>query len=182
MPVAEPRLHDSSLSILQYAGAVGFCAVEYKPDPRTDTFSITEPTIGRVNLQIGTAIANGVNLPVQGYRHLMGLPQIREARPRMPRTWIHMGNDFHSARHHIARGQLTWGSYAASLWGPKAFAVWHPPEYRMALALIPHHSRRVKRLGEKVLSRVGLPLHRMHPMVRRLWPLLPIAGLASAFY
>lgn len=135
VPVAQPRLRQQSLEILRAAGAAGFCSVEYKRDPRSDVFYITEPTIGRVNLQIGTAIANGVNLPLMAYRHLLKLPALAVSRPRRPRTWVHLSRDIASARHYISKGELTWGRYLASLLGPKSFAAWRWTEFRMAAAL-----------------------------------------------
>ena len=72
VPVA--RVSDLSRTILRETGCVGLGSVEYKRDPRTDTFYIMEPTVGRANLQVGVAIANGVNIIARGYFHLIGVP------------------------------------------------------------------------------------------------------------
>lgn len=138
VPVAQPRLRQQSLEILRAAGAAGFCAVEYKRDPRSDVFYVTEPTIGRVNLQIGTAIANGINLPLMAYRHLLKLPALAVSRPRRPRTWIHLSRDIASARYYISKGELTWPRYLASLAGPRSYAAWRWTEFRMAAELTSH--------------------------------------------
>jgi D-aspartate ligase len=169
--VAEPCLEALSLEILRGSGAVGFCAVEYKRDPRTGSYSIMEPTIGRVNLQIGTAIANGANIPWAAYRHLLGLAPEAVRLPARPRTWVYLKNDFRSARYHVAQGNLTWSAYLASLGGSRAFAVWRWNEYPMALAIVPHQLARVRRY---IARRVPKPRIAFHPVLRKLYPFLTL--------
>lgn len=166
VPVLEPRLHDHSLAILRAAGAAGFCSVEYKRHPETDVFYITEPTVGRVNLQLGTATGNGVNLPAMAYRHLHALPAYPVRRPRRPRTWVHVKKDFATARHYVARGELTWFRYLASLAGPRIYPVWPRGEYAMARA--------------KALSLVARGRSWVH-LPRLAWLTAAAAGAAALF-
>jgi D-aspartate ligase len=154
VPVAEPCLDALSLEILRTSGAVGFCSVEYKRDTRTGKYFITEPTIGRVNLQIGTAVANGANIPWAAYRHLAGLPVEKTVAPAEPVMWIYLKNDIKSARFRVGQGTLTWGQYLKSLKGPKAFAVWRWGEYRMAWSIIPFQLEHLRTYLGKRLRKV----------------------------
>jgi predicted ATP-grasp superfamily ATP-dependent carboligase len=167
VPVLEPRLHDISLDILRAAGAAGFCSVEYKRHPETDVFYITEPTVGRVNLQLGTATGNGVNLPAMAYRHLMRLAPLPVRRPRRPRTWVHVKKDLRTARHYVQKGELTWLGYLASLSGPRIYPVWSAGEYRMA--------------GAKAWSIMGRARRRLVRHPRLAWLTAAAAGAASLF-
>jgi D-aspartate ligase len=174
VPVAQPSLEALSLEILRASGAVGFCAVEYKRDPRTGAYYITEPTIGRVNLQIGTAIANGSNIPWAAYRHLVGLPPEEVIAPPSPCTWVYLKNDIKSARHKVAEGSLSWSQYLASLRGPKVFAVWRSNEYRMALAIVPFQLKRISGNAVKRIRRVHTAFH---PTLRKLYPFLTLPAI-----
>ena len=69
-----PQVSALSRRILGDVGCRGFCSVEYKRDPRTGNFYIIEPTVGRVDLQLGVAIANGVDIVSRAYFHLIRRP------------------------------------------------------------------------------------------------------------
>jgi predicted ATP-grasp superfamily ATP-dependent carboligase len=177
VPVAEPALEALSLEILRTSGARGFCAVEYKRDPRSGTYHIMEPTIGRVNLQIGTAIANGANIPWAAYRHLAGLPAKAEHRPARARTWVYLKNDLKSARYHVAQGNLSWSGYLGSLAGRRAFAVWRWNEYPMALAILPHQVARVRRFIARRTHALAARLPVLKPLLRKIYPLLSLPAI-----
>jgi predicted ATP-grasp superfamily ATP-dependent carboligase len=143
---------DLSLEILRATDAVGFCSVEYKRDPRTDLFYITEPTIGRVNLQIGTAVANGANIPARAYFHLTGQPDPGEPPREKPRTWIYLDRDFRTASYYVKRGELTWGGWLRSISGPKAFAVWRFTDVGMLGGWLRYMTLRIGRaIGRRIL-------------------------------
>ncbi len=136
--VAHPRVTELSRHILKETGCAGFGAVEYKRDARTDRFVIMEPTVGRVNLQIGVAVANGTDIISRAYFHLIG-----QAYPgALPVTsnvkWVYGRSDFKSARFYMARGELTWMGYLQSLRGRKHFAVWSHADASMLAALARH--------------------------------------------
>jgi len=142
---APPGLVSLSRDILQAVECRGFGSVEYKRDARTGRFLITEPTVGRVNLQVGTAIANGADLVVAAYCHVMGLAQPATAPPRRPVVWVYGKNDWRSFRYYRARGELTWGEYWRSLRGPRTYAVWTAKDPMMLLRTVFDTARRVPR-------------------------------------
>ncbi|MEP7380461.1 MAG: hypothetical protein ABI910_02175 [Gemmatimonadota bacterium] len=123
-PVHPPVVSALSREILQSTTCRGFCSVEYKRDPRTGTHYITEPTVGRVNLQLGTALANGVDLVARAYFHVQGLPYPGREVRTYNRKWLLLASDYRSARYYVGQGALTWGAWLRSLRGPKAFGVW----------------------------------------------------------
>ncbi len=122
--VAVPEVTPLSRAILRTAGCVGFGAVEYKRDARTDRFLITEPTVGRCNLQCGVALANGVDFISRAYFHLVGRSYPGVDTPTHDRKWVILDSDFRAARHLVRQGTLTWGGYLASLRGPLTLSVW----------------------------------------------------------
>lgn len=123
-PVHPPVVSALSREILQSTSCSGFCSVEYKRDPRTGTYYITEPTVGRVNLQLGTALANGVDLVSRAYFHVQGLPYPGREVRTYDRKWLLLWSDYRSARYYVEKGALTWGGWLRSLRGPKAYGVW----------------------------------------------------------
>ncbi|MBO0875259.1 MAG: hypothetical protein J2P19_17900 [Pseudonocardia sp.] len=81
-------LHKLTRRLLDATGHVGFGAVEVRRSSRDGRMVITEPTVGRPDLQTSLAAAAGVNLVDLGYRDAIGLSpspigQQREA------IWVH---------------------------------------------------------------------------------------------
>lgn len=69
-------LEPMALSLLEQLGYQGFGGIEYKCDAETGRFVIIEPTVGRTDWQEEIATLSGVNIPLAGYCHEYGLPQI----------------------------------------------------------------------------------------------------------
>ena len=127
------QLADTAREILTTSGCSGFCSVEFKRDERTGNFYVTEPTVGRVNLQVGVAVANGMDIISRAYFHLVGLEYPKEPEPTYDRKWILLWSDIKSARYYINKSEYTWRQYLQSLRGPKSFAVWRVSDYKMML-------------------------------------------------
>jgi predicted ATP-grasp superfamily ATP-dependent carboligase len=136
VPVHPPVVSERSRAILTSVACSGFCSVEYKHDPRSGEYFITEPTVGRVNLQLGTATANGVDLVSRAYFHLNGLEYPPQQAQTFDRKWIYLSADLKSARFYVRRGDLTWREYFRSLRGPKAFAVWRVADPGMLTGVV----------------------------------------------
>ena len=153
-PVHPPQVTATSREVLRAVGCCGFCSVEYKRDRRSGRFLITEPTVGRVNLQLGTAIANGVDLVSRAYFHLHGRPYPGTERQSYDRKWIYLSADIRSARFYVARGELTWSGWWRSLRGKRAFAVWRPSDLRMAAGAAADLTVRIPRALWRRIRRV----------------------------
>jgi D-aspartate ligase len=156
-PVEPPVVSALSREILAANACAGFCSVEYKRDPRSGTFYVTEPTVGRVNLQLGTAIANGADLVSRAYFHLQGMPYPGRERRTFDRKWVYLAADWRSARFYVRRGDLSWGAWLRSLRGPRAFAVWRLSDAGMAWGAVRDVAVRGPRaLARRVARRLGL--------------------------
>jgi D-aspartate ligase len=67
-------LYELTRELFDRAGLVGRGSVEVKRDRRDGRYYITEPTVGRPNLQSNVAAAAGRNLVAVAYRDACGLP------------------------------------------------------------------------------------------------------------
>lgn len=153
-PVDPPRVSDLSREILTTVRCCGFCSVEYKRDPRTGQYFITEPTVGRVNLQLGTALANGADLVARAYFHLNAIPYPGNEQRTFDRKWLLLAADYKSARFYMARGELTWAAYLRSLRGPKAYAVWRASDAGMLTGVVRDFASRAPQALARRLRRM----------------------------
>ncbi|MGH3788269.1 MAG: hypothetical protein ACRDRG_17365 [Pseudonocardiaceae bacterium] len=84
----DPELHKLTRLLLDTAGHVGFGSLEVRRSTRDGRMLITEPTVGRPNLQTALAAAAGVNLVEMAYRDALKLPA-PPSRPSREAIWIH---------------------------------------------------------------------------------------------
>lgn len=83
-----PALQALTHRLLDAAGHVGFGSLEVRRSSRNGNLYITEPTVGRPNLQTALATAAGANLAVAAYRDALRLPQPARV-PNRPAVWVH---------------------------------------------------------------------------------------------
>jgi predicted ATP-grasp superfamily ATP-dependent carboligase len=87
-----PSLHRLAERLFDRAGLVGLASVEVKRDRRDGEYYITEPTIGRPNLQSNIATAAGQNLAVVAYHDARGVSaDTGVSRPRSA-VWLNERN------------------------------------------------------------------------------------------
>lgn len=134
--VPEPQVTELSRRILRDVSCRGFCSVEYKRDPRTGRYYIIEPTVGRVDLQLGVAPANGVDIVSRVYFSLIGETYPVVERPVHDVVWLRGKADLQAARFYVRRGDFTWTEYLRSLSGRRRFAVWGSPDRGLVLGWI----------------------------------------------
>ncbi len=84
----DAELHQLTRRLLDTAGHVGFGSLEVRRSTRDGRMIITEPTVGRPNLQTALADAAGVNLVEMAYRDALRLPA-PPRRPSREAIWIH---------------------------------------------------------------------------------------------
>ena len=150
----ERRVTELSRQILTDLESVGFCSVEYKRDPRDGRFYIMEPTAGRVNLQVGVAVANNVDVISHGYFHLIGRHYADAAPPTHHVKWVLIPQDLLSAQFYVRRGDLTWAEYLRSVSGPKVLAPLDPADPKLLLAFASEWSGRIARgVGKRLQTK-----------------------------
>jgi predicted ATP-grasp superfamily ATP-dependent carboligase len=84
----DAELHKLTRRLLDTAGHVGFGSLEVRRSTRDGRMLITEPTVGRPDLQTALAAAAGVNLVDMAYRDALKLPA-PPSRPSREAIWIH---------------------------------------------------------------------------------------------
>lgn len=70
--VRDVEIADLTFRLFTRAGFRGLCSLECKYDVVYQTLKITEPTVGRVDLQEGIAVEAGVDLPMIAYEDAIG--------------------------------------------------------------------------------------------------------------
>lgn len=108
--IVDETLVALALKILQTAGCVGLCSVEFKYDAASTTFKMTEPTVGRVDLQEGVSVAAGLDIPHIAYQDAIGIAGGMPAGYRAGVTWINEPFEFNSF--------LAWGAFKKKEAGP----------------------------------------------------------------
>ncbi|MGH8881718.1 MAG: hypothetical protein ACRD0P_30950, partial [Stackebrandtia sp.] len=84
----DAELHQLTRRLLDAAGHVGFGSLEVRRSSRDGRLLITEPTVGRPDLQTALAAAAGMNLVEMAYCDALKLPA-PPSRPRREAIWIH---------------------------------------------------------------------------------------------
>lgn len=110
---------ETSLNLYKKLRYRGLGSVEYKLDERDGKLKITEPTVGRPNLQNGLAQVNGVNLVYFYYRSLINssIPKINKN--SKPVKWIRELADLKSAYLYWKQRKLTLTQWLRSYTGKK---------------------------------------------------------------
>jgi predicted ATP-grasp superfamily ATP-dependent carboligase len=85
--VRDQVLEDLTTRVFDAAGLVGLGSLEVKRDRRNGRYYITEPTVGRPDLQSNLATAAGVNLTALAYLDASGLP-LPALPPARPAIWL----------------------------------------------------------------------------------------------
>ncbi|MGD9531110.1 hypothetical protein [Pseudonocardia sp.] len=101
----DPELHRLARELFDRAGLVGLASLEVKRDRRDGRYYVTEPTVGRPNLQSNVAAAAGVNLIAMAYRDACGAPAVPVGRTR-PAIWLSESNVPPALVCSVARRQL----------------------------------------------------------------------------
>jgi D-aspartate ligase len=81
-------LHRLTQELFDCAGLVGLASLEVKRDRRDGKYYITEPTVGRHDLQSNVATAAGVNLAQLAYRDAYGVFDHAEASHSRNAIWL----------------------------------------------------------------------------------------------
>ncbi len=115
----DEELHQLTRRLLDTAGLVGFGSLEVRRSTRDGRMIITEPTVGRPDLQTALAAAAGVNLVDLAYRDALKLPA-PPSRPSREAIWIHETAFPRSVLVAARRRRLDGRTLLATLWTRRA--------------------------------------------------------------
>jgi hypothetical protein len=118
-----PQAEQLTTRFFSEIGFRGFGSMEFKrhPDGR---LLLIEPTIGRIDVQIGLADLNGVPISYLAYCDLTGLPLPAMHATQKKVKWVEFRADRRAAKRHVAKGELTWLDWLGSIRPPVGWAVW----------------------------------------------------------
>jgi predicted ATP-grasp superfamily ATP-dependent carboligase len=154
---ADEELHALTRDLLDAAGHIGVGSLEVKRSTADGKLYITEPTVGRPNLQSNVATAAGVNLTLLQYRDALGLDLPAMPAPR-PAVWVHETSLPRAMAVAAARRALDVKAVAAGLRAAKArMAAFGAPADRTPL------TAELRRLGGKAVGAARGRVHRTRP-------------------
>jgi len=140
-----PEIAAESISLLNAAGCVGFCSVEFKRSKQDGRYFITEPTVGRPDTQEGICIAAGLDIPWVAYLDAIeqGLKPSGEFKTGI--KWINEPLEFYCFQEHLKNGVGLRG-FASKYIGIRSYALWSVEDPSPALTFI--KDKAVKGIGK----------------------------------
>lgn len=122
--VDAPAVRDISVQLLAAARCTGICSVEFKQCRKRNAFFITEPTVGRVDTQVGISIQSGIDIPYCYYRESLGDKLLPQPGPDKQIKWINEPYDIYSVRQYLSSKRLSISDIIKSYSGSRAYALW----------------------------------------------------------
>jgi predicted ATP-grasp superfamily ATP-dependent carboligase len=98
--ITNPKMAEITLEVLSTARCTGLCSMEFKYDASDDSFKITEPTVGRVDLQEGISTQAGLDIPFIAYQDALGIPQSGQIDYEKGVKWINEPFEFNALLSH----------------------------------------------------------------------------------
>jgi predicted ATP-grasp superfamily ATP-dependent carboligase len=97
--IDDPYLHDLTTRLFKAANYRGLGSLEVKVNRNNNTYFITEPTVGRNDLQSNTAWAGGINLTKIAYYDAFGKTCPEKFEKKKSAVWIEEYGALQSIRH-----------------------------------------------------------------------------------
>ena len=104
-----PGIASESIKLLNAAGCVGFCSVEFKRSIKDGRYFITEPTVGRPDTQEGIFISAGIDVPYIAYLDALGCDPNPIENFKKNIKWINEPLAFYSFQNHLRNGSNIMG-------------------------------------------------------------------------
>jgi predicted ATP-grasp superfamily ATP-dependent carboligase len=121
--IKNQKLIETTLEILRTAGCIGLCSIEYKYDASDGLFKITEPTVGRVDLQEGISTQAGLDIPFIAYQDAIGISQSTQMNYKVGIKWINEPFEFNAFLTQVRGNGHGMSSFFRSYKGPRSFAL-----------------------------------------------------------
>lgn len=118
-----PEIAEQTIKLLNKAGCVGFCSVEYKKSRTDEKYYIMEPTVGRPDSQEEICMSAGLDIPYIAYLDALGgdPPPLGEFQEGV--KWIDVPRVYYTFRE-CFKGDLRWRELFHMLRGKKTYNLW----------------------------------------------------------
>jgi predicted ATP-grasp superfamily ATP-dependent carboligase len=117
------QLAEITFKILNTVGCIGLCSMEFKYDASDGSFKITEPTVGRVDLQEGISILAGLDIPFIAYQDALGISQSAQMDYKVGMKWINEPLELNSFLTQTRQNANGVGSFFHPYQGHRSFAL-----------------------------------------------------------
>lgn len=124
-------VYEQTKNLLAEMSYYGIAGVEWKLDPKTDTYKLIEINARPVNTT-GCAVASGVDLPSIAYFYAIGKPLPAVTDWEDGQRWAWLAMDFWAAKELIGEGNLTYGEWYRSIKNIKADAIFAWDDFRLS--------------------------------------------------
>ena len=121
--IKDQKLSDLTVEILSKAECKGLCSVEFKWDNGDKSFKITEPTVGRVDLQEGISTQSGLDIPYFAYQDALEISQSEQMNYKVGIKWINEPFEFNFFLSRVKEHKNRKGNFFNAYRGPCSFAL-----------------------------------------------------------
>lgn len=146
------RLIEKTLKVLNAAGCKGLCSLEFKYNSTDSSFRITEPTVGRVDLQEGICTQAGLDLIFLAYEDALGISQSFRAHYQTGIKWINEPFELNAFLAHIRQSGNKVGEFFRPYQGRRSFALLAADDPIPFLLFLKWAGKRQLRYFAKVIS------------------------------
>jgi predicted ATP-grasp superfamily ATP-dependent carboligase len=159
-PFDDAYAEEAGVRFFQACGYRGFGAIEFKRSA-DGRYYLMEPTVGRTEHLFALAAANGVNLPLVGYRHMAGLPSEPVTRSSRPVRYVDWRRDWRAALFYRRRGELSVSGWVRTLARARQHALfaWDDP-VPCVHRLRNRAGNRIRKVGSRARRVLSTPLTR----------------------
>lgn len=119
----EPELIKAGLQVFEGARYQGLGGIEFKKDPRDETYKLIEVNT-RFGMWDGLGATCGVDMAYIAYCDALRLPVEASLKFRNGVIWLDWQRDLRAAFAYCRKGELTWHAWLESLRGEKIWAIY----------------------------------------------------------
>lgn len=145
----DPRLTEVCLKLLRGVDYRGLGGLEFKLDPRDDTYKLIEFNV-RFGLWDSLGARCGVNLALMAYRDALGLPVEARLSHRRGMKWVSIQRDLSAFKLYRRYHGMRTMDWLRTLWGEKMWAVFAWDDLAPFLQSAPSY------VWERLAPRLGL--------------------------
>lgn len=123
-----PSIADETARIFALTGCSGLCSIEYMQSRKDRRYYIVEPTVGRTDLQEGTSIKAGMDIPYLAYLDAIGENPEPIKYFQEGVKWINEPLEFYAFQSALRNGNRNFIQWICSYRGKKGFALLAPDD------------------------------------------------------